>query len=830
MEPNDLDLWQLVGQLDPEPICMFDTGYRLIAFNRAHDDEFLRIYGFRPRIGDVFPDLFVGEQATLMRSLMKRALAGESFTVVEAFGQPDRGVPRWEISYAPLRDASGAIFGAFHRARDLTTDSLRSRTLVSLVDARRGVDDADLRHVVGRLDDQLRDLGDPDTIAALCARVVGETLEVAMTGFGTMLEDDETLEVLRGWSVPGAPSIVGPHRLSDYGDFADLLRRGHDFIVDDIEHDPRTATTAASWRALGVRAAVNVPVLEGGRYVAMFFVLCRQVRHWTPSELGFIRNVAERARLNIERRRAELDLRRLARSLENQIGERTRERDRLWDTSVDLLVHGDFDGTILRRSPSWSRTLGPDPAFLEATPYLELAHPEDVEGVIANMRILRREGRSTRRSTRLRHADGSWRTIDWSLSPNPEGDGFNAVGRDITDRLEAEASRHHLEEQLRQSQKMEAVGQLTGGLAHDFNNLLAGIMGALELMQRRIALGQLSAESQSRYIATARGAAVRAASLTHRLLAFSRRQPLDPRPVDVNARIADMRELVQRTVGPTIELETPAAPGLWTARLDGHQLENAILNLCINSRDAMPEGGTITIAASNHAFDDRAARERDLPPGEYVSVRVADTGAGMSEDTRTRAFEPFFTTKPMGHGTGLGLSMVYGFARQSGGQARIESRPGRGTIVALYFPRHVGPGEAAEPPADSSYGANERAGTALLVEDEPSMRSLMAEVLREQGLEVREAEDGIAGLRILRSDAVIDLVVTDIGLPGGMNGRQMIEAARPLRPNLKVLYVTGYAESAVVGEGLLAPGDHLLTKPFTLDAFAARIGAMTGRR
>jgi PAS domain S-box-containing protein len=830
MEPNDLDLWQLVGRLDPEPICVFDTGCRLIAFNPAHDDEFFRVNGFRSRIGDVFPDLFLGDQAGLMRSLMRRALDGEAFTVVEAFGRPERGMPQWEISYTPLRDATGAVFGAFHRARDLTAHTLRSRMLLSLADARRGAEDADLRHAVGRLDDRLRDLDDPDTIAALCAQVVGETLDVAITGFGTMLADDETLEVVRGWSAPGAADIAGRHRLTDYGDFLDLLRRGHDFVVADIERDPRTAATPAGWRAKGVRSAVNVPVLEGGRYVAMFFVLCRRVRHWTPSELGFIRNVAERARLNIERRRAELDLRRSAASLEHQVDDRTRERDLLWDTSVDLLVHGDFKGTIFRRSPSWSRTLGHDPAFLEATPYLDLVHPDDVEGVIANMRVLRREGRATRRSTRLRHADGSWRTIDWSLSPSPEGDGFNAVGRDVTAGLEAEASRHLLEEQLRQSQKMEAVGQLTGGLAHDFNNLLAGIMGALELMQRRIALGQLTAESQGRYIATARGAATRAASLTHRLLAFSRRQPLDPRPIDVDARIADMRELVQRTVGPTIEVATPPAPDLWTALLDGHQLENAILNLCINSRDAMPGGGRITITAANQRLDERTARERDLPAGEYVSVGVADTGAGMSDDTRTRAFEPFFTTKPMGQGTGLGLSMVYGFARQSGGQARIESRPGGGTTVSLYFPRHAGPGEAPDAPADSSYGANERAGTALLVEDEPSMRLLMAEVLREQGLEVREADHGAAGLHILQSELVIDLVVTDIGLPGGMNGRQMIEAARPLRPHLKVLYVTGYAESAVVGEGLLTSHDQLLTKPFALDAFAARVGAMTGRR
>lgn len=267
---------------------------------------------------------------------------------------------------------------------------------------------------------------------------------------------------------------------------------------------------------------------------------------------------------------------------------------------------------------------------------------------------------------------------------------------DVTDRLREQARLREAEEALRQSQKMEAVGQLTGGIAHDFNNLLTGIMGSLEMLQTRLRQGRFS--DVDRYVAAAQGASKRAAALTHRLLAFSRRQTLDPKPTDVNRLAMGMEELVRRTVGPQITLEVVTAAGLWPALIDSPQLESALLNLCINARDAMPEGGRITIETANKWLDDRAARERDLPPGQYISLCVTDTGTGMTPDVIEHAFDPFFTTKPIGQGTGLGLSMVYGFARQSGGQVRIYSELGEGTTMCLYFPRHyVGEAEPADP-------------------------------------------------------------------------------------------------------------------------------------
>jgi PAS domain S-box-containing protein len=400
--------------------------------------------------------------------------------------------------------------------------------------------------------------------------------------------------------------------------------------------------------------------------------------------------------------------------------------------------------------------------------------------------------------------------------------GFAKITRDLTERRQTQLDLERSRELLAQSQKMEAIGHLTGGLAHDFNNMLTGISGSLELMKTRLAQGRFN--DFERYIAAAQGAASRAAALTHRLLAFARRQTLDQKATNANKLISSMEEMVKRTVGPSIQVETALAVGLWTTLCDPNQLENALLNLCINARDAMPNGGRITIETANNWLDERAARERDMEPGQYVAICVTDTGTGMPADVRAQAFDPFYTTKPTGQGTGLGLSMVYGFAKQSAGQARIYSEVGQGTTVRLYLPRHRGEAEdeVIEPKLDKApkAGAGE---TVLVVDDEPSVRMLVTEVLDELGYSVIEAADGVSGLKVLRSDVRIDLLITDVGLPGGVNGRQMADAAREKRPGLKVLFITGYAENAAIGNGYLEPGMHVLTKPFAMDKLAARI-------
>ncbi|MEG8018380.1 ATP-binding protein [Sphingomonas sp. LR55] len=378
------------------------------------------------------------------------------------------------------------------------------------------------------------------------------------------------------------------------------------------------------------------------------------------------------------------------------------------------------------------------------------------------------------------------------------------------------------QEALRQAQKMEAVGQLTGGIAHDFNNLLQGITGSLEIVQRRVAQGRVS--ELDRFITGATAAANRAASLTHRLLAFSRRQPLDPRPVKVNPLIASLEDLLRRTIGEQVELKMVLAAGLWTTLCDPNQLENSLLNLVINARDAMPHGGKLTIETGNALLDDHfIASQRDVRPGSYVCICVSDTGTGMSADTIAKAFEPFFTTKPIGQGTGLGLSMIYGFARQSEGYARIYSEVGQGTTIKLYLPRHYGEAEQDEAlPSLTQDHATDAGEVVLVVEDDTVVRSLIVEVLGELGYQAVEAHDGPTGLERLRTMDRIDLLVTDIGLPG-LNGRQVADAGRAMRPGLRVLFMTGYAENAALAAGFLEPGMSMITKPFAMEALATQI-------
>lgn len=399
--------------------------------------------------------------------------------------------------------------------------------------------------------------------------------------------------------------------------------------------------------------------------------------------------------------------------------------------------------------------------------------------------------------------------------------------RRINENLEAEVNARtrqlmQAEEALRHSQKMEAVGQLTGGLAHDFNNLLAGIMGSLDLMRVKMAQGRT--DGLERYVKVALSSVNRAASLTQRLLAFSRRQTLDPKPTDTNSLVGGMEELIRRTIGPSIELEVIAGGDAWTILVDASQLENALLNLCINARDAMPNGGRLTIETANKWLDQQQATERDLPPGQYVSLSVSDTGTGMTPDVIARAFDPFFTTKPLGEGTGLGLSMVYGFARQSGGQIRIYSEVGAGTTMCIYLPRfHAESAERSEQSATGVVNAKGMGEVVLVVDDEAAIRNLIVEVLGEAGYTILEADKGADALRILQSSARIDFLITDVGLPGGLNGRQVADAGRVVRPELKILFITGYAENAVFGNASLQPGMQLLTKPFTMETLVRRV-------
>jgi signal transduction histidine kinase len=392
------------------------------------------------------------------------------------------------------------------------------------------------------------------------------------------------------------------------------------------------------------------------------------------------------------------------------------------------------------------------------------------------------------------------------------------------------ASREAAEGQLRQLQKMEAIGQLTGGLAHDFNNMLSIVIGSLDAVRRRMARGQTA--DIGRFLDAAMEGAQRAATLTQRLLAFARRQPLAPAVIDVNRFVSDLSDLLRRTLTEAVQLEIVLGGGIWKTFVDGNQLENALLNLAINARDAMPDGGKLTIETANASLDaDYAARHPGVPAGQYVLVAVSDTGIGMSEETIAKAFEPFFTTKPVGMGTGLGLSQVYGFVRQSAGHVKIYSEPGQGTTVKLYLPRHYGTGESSRERVEeaASLPAGSPSETILVVEDEAMVRHLAVESLRELGYSVLEAESGAAALRIVAERDGIDLIFTDIVMPE-INGRQLAEQAVQIRPGIKVLFTTGYTRNAVVHNGVLDPGVKMLTKPYSLEQLSQSVRDALGSR
>jgi PAS domain S-box-containing protein len=508
-------------------------------------------------------------------------------------------------------------------------------------------------------------------------------------------------------------------------------------------------------------------------------------------------------------------------TLAQRVEEKTRERDRIWNVSQDLLVVSDRHGVWRTVNPAWTKTLGWSEAELLNRTSEWLEHPDDGGITQAQVKKLGARETTVRFESRFRHKDGSYRWLSWTGVSDKDHN--YAVARDVTAEKAADERLKATEEALRQSQKMEAVGQLTGGIAHDFNNLLTGIVGSLDLLQTRLNQGRT--DNVARYIDAATTSANRAAALTHRLLAFARRQPLIPKSVDANQLVVSLEDLLRRTIGEAIDLEIVASDDLWCTLCDPNQLESALLNLAINARDAMPDGGKLTIVTANARLDSVTADTPALLPGDYICIAVTDTGVGMSAEVAARAFDPFFTTKPIGQGTGLGLSMIYGFARQSNGHVTIDSKIGRGTSVRLYLPRHHGDLAAQRA---SAAKATERAATGetvLVVEDEPVVRGVILEILAEQGYRTLEAVDGLSGLRILRSEERIDLLVTDVGLPG-MNGRQLADQARESRPDLKILFITGYAESVAISDGFLQPGMEMITKPFDLDNLSRRIRSM----
>jgi PAS domain S-box-containing protein len=509
---------------------------------------------------------------------------------------------------------------------------------------------------------------------------------------------------------------------------------------------------------------------------------------------------------------------------ESRVIERIQARGKTWQLSPDLLGALNSKGYFETSNPAWQTVLGWSESEVASMSIFELLHPEDREHTRAGFELTQANQPALRFENRYRCKDGSYRWISWVGIPE---DGMvYCTGRDITAERQAALELSAAQEALRQAQKMEAIGQLTGGIAHDFNNLLTGIVGSLDIVRRRLDAGR--SDDVFRFMDAAHTAAMRAASLTQRLLAFARRQSLDSRPNDVNRLVSGMVDLLTRTLGERIELRCEFSSDLWPALTDGNQLENALLNLAINARDAMPEGGRLTLRTANVELSETdAAGQEDVQPGDYVEVSVSDTGSGMSDQTLAKAVEPFFTTKPVSEGTGLGLSVVYGFVKQSRGHMRLSSKLSEGTTVTLYLPR------ALQHAVDVNVITHEtprgQGETILIVEDEPTVRMILADALKELGYSILEAADARPAISLLQSDRSIDLLISDVVLPH-VNGRKLAEMARGWRPQLRVLFVTGYAEHAADRQEFLDSGMDMLLKPFSLDTLASKVRTMLEER
>ncbi|WP_247502516.1 hybrid sensor histidine kinase/response regulator [Bradyrhizobium sp. 1] len=511
----------------------------------------------------------------------------------------------------------------------------------------------------------------------------------------------------------------------------------------------------------------------------------------------------------------------LARSreeLEQLVEERTEERNQLWSATNLLVAVVAFDSTIREVNPAWAALLGWPQAEIVERSYTQFIHPDDVEGSRVWADKLA-EGESGEFENRYLSKDGTYRWIAWSVTASKGA--FHCIGRDIHRQKEQAEALRAAEEALRQAQKMEAVGHLTGGIAHDFNNMLSIVMGSLDLLKRRMV--EIDPRAK-RYLEAATDGARRAALLTQRLLAFSRQQPLNPQPIDINKLVSGMSEFIRGSLGSDVRLETVLGAGVWRIAADANQLENVLLNLAVNARDAMPDGGRLTIETHNAHLDDRyVASEPGTLAGQYVLIAVTDTGSGMPADVIAKAFDPFFTTKAVGKGTGLGLSQVYGFVKQSGGHVKIYSEPGEGTTFKVYLPRLVGSEEPAfKEKAVASLPNGDRQELILVVEDEPAVRQFSVDALTELGYRVIEAEGAKVALQLLDENPQVRLLFTDIVMPD-TNGAKLSEEALRRRGDLKVLFTTGYTPNAVLHNRLVNDGVAVLGKPFTIEELAAKV-------
>ena len=806
----------------PELLCLHNDAYRPLLGNK------------QAVLGAPFREVWADARDAI-EPIIDRALAGEpSFFEDASFALSRSEAPEqayFDCSFGPVRDDQGRIAGFINQAIETT-----GRVLAGRLQAFRIL-----------LDDALRDLTDPRELMFAAAKLLGRQLRASRAGYAEIDAAVGRVTIEHDWTDAFVPSLAGQHALDDFGaPLAAALESGCVVQLDDVTSEPLTADFAEAFAQIELRAAVAVPLIKNGKLVALLYVHQARPRAWTDEEVAIVREVAERTWEVVERARAEAELRATTRRLQL-----------ILESTVDYaILTTDRGGRITLWNPGAEHILGWSQAEMLGQHAGIFFTPEDLAKGMPEREMERAalEGRAADERQHLRK-DGSRFFASGMMMPlrDDAGEliGFLKILRDRTREHEAGKAlergvaertaelaaanrelvgqiqeRERIETTLRQMQRLEAVGQLTSGVAHDFNNLLTVIVGNIGFLQRALDNPQTHPKLLQR-LGYMQGAAERGAKLTAQLLAFSRRQRLEAKPVDLNETVASMRELLQSSMGGSVQLETVQAPELWPALVDRTQIELVILNLAINARDAMQVGGSLSIETANVTLHEPQAAE-EPGPGDYVMISVTDTGTGMPPEVLAKAFEPFFTTKEVGKGSGLGLAQVYGFAKQSGGGVRIRTRLGEGTTIEVFLPRAVGVRSGVAEPMPAAHGApicKDRHCRILLVDDDASVREVTAAILVERGYELVEAGSGGAALDVLsREGEDIDLLLIDFAMPG-MNGLEVAREARVRRPGLPVLFVTGYADSAAMDE---MSRERIISKPFREDDLVSRIDDALG--
>ena len=808
----------------PELTCLYNDAYR-------------PLLGDKPEaLGRPFRDVWP-ESRKSTEPVIRQALAGkpscfrDALFVVERHGYPERA---WfDYWIGPLRDESGQVVGLINQAMETTARVLADRR----------------QRFRTRLGDALRDLTDPRAVMAAAARRLGRHLRADRVGYSELDESGDYFTVERDWVRGDMPSGVGRHRLTEFGPklIAEALT-GVALRIDDPFDDPRVDPHEAKthYALGGLRASLTVPLVKGGRLAAFLSVQQRQPRHWTDEDEAIVREVAERTWAAVERARAETALRatsnRLKLILESTTGYGILTIDlngriTLWNSGAERLM-GWREEEVLGEPADIFFT--PEERA-RGVPEMEMKRAAETGRALDDRQHLRKDGsRFFASGLMMPLRNGGGRLLGFLKvlrDRTLEHHAKEALERGVAERTAELAAtnrqlraqieeRERAEATLSQMQRLEAVGQLTSGVAHDFNNLLTVISGNIGILERALTAPGIDPQLRQR-LGYMKDAATRGAKLTAQLLAFSRRQRLEAKVIDLNATVAGMGELLQSSMGGSVQLTMKLQPSLWTALVDPTQIELVILNLAINARDASAVGSELIIETANVSLREPAQRPEEPCAGDYVMVAVTDHGSGMTPEVLARAFEPFFTTKEVGKGSGLGLAQVYGFAKQSGGGVRIDTRLGQGTSIKVYLPRAAGATAEVEdasqrPSPEEKKEARQRI---LLVDDDADVREITAAILAERGYEVVEAGSGGSALDLLeREGAGIDLMLMDYAMPG-MNGSEVAREVHARRPALPVLFLTGYADFAAfkeIGE------DHIVSKPFRDDDLLVKVQAMLG--